>query len=111
MNAISPSLFKRSRTEGADSARALLWRLIWIYQGGCAAAVVITLVLVLLGLEMTGEQWLVLFSMLPVAVAIYNLPDVWLIRRHARPIVAALEAANDEAPAEHVLATGLVRAL
>ncbi|MFD1611946.1 adenylate/guanylate cyclase domain-containing protein [Sphingomonas tabacisoli] len=112
MNALNPGLFKRTREGAPDEARALLWRLIWIYQGGCAAAVVITLTLVLLGLEMTGYQWLVILLMLPIAVAIYNLADVWLLNRHAQPVLKALRALQrgGDAP-EPLLANGLVRAL
>lgn len=112
MNAPSPNLLKRVRGDGSDSARALLWRLIWIYQGGCAAAVVITLTLVLLGLEMTGYQWLVILMMLPIAVAIYNLVDVAVLVRHARPVTRAMKALDrgGDAP-EPLLANGLVRAL
>jgi adenylate cyclase len=112
MNALNPGRLKRVRGDGTDSARALLWRLIWIYQGGCAAAVVITLLLVLLGLEMTGYQWLVVLLMLPVAVAIYNIADVIVLRRHAIPVMNALATLDrgGDGP-EDVLAPGLVRAL
>jgi adenylate cyclase len=112
MNMIGPRLLQRARQAEGDSGRALLWRLIWIYQGGCAAAVVITLVLVLLGLELTGYQWLVILLMLPAAVAVYNLADVWLLHRHARPVMDGLRALDrgGDAP-EPLLATALVRAL
>lgn len=113
MNIQNPRLLKRPQSAVAgESARALLWRLIWIYQGGCAAAVVITLVLVLLGLELTGYQWMVILLMLPAAVAVYNLPDVYVLRRHARPVLEAMRALDrgGDAP-EPVLAQGLVRAL
>lgn len=113
MNVEMPGLRRGRATEATrDSARALLWRLIWIYQGGCAAAVVITLVLVLLGLELTGYQWAVILLMLPMAVAVYNLADVYVLHRHAKPVMAALQALDGvgDAP-EPVLANGLVRAL
>lgn len=112
MNMLVPLLTQRAQGKARDSGRALLWRLIWIYQGGCAAAVVITLILVLLGLELTGYQWLVILLMLPVAVAIYNLADVWLLHRHARPVMAGLRALDrgGDAP-EPLLATALVRAI
>ena len=110
MNAIAPRLLKRARSD-ADSARALLWRLIWIYQGGCAAAVVITLILVLLGLELTGYQWLVILLMTPIAVAIYNLVDVYVLRRHAGPVCEALRALDRGEAPERTVALGLVRAL
>ncbi|MBA2918460.1 GAF domain-containing protein [Sphingomonas sp. MAH-20] len=111
MNALSPRLFRRTRHGEGDDGRALLWRLIWIYQGGCAAAVVISMSLVFLGLEVTGYQWAILLSMLPIAVALYNLPDVWLLRRHAGPIVDAMRAQQAGAATEPLLANGLVRAL
>jgi adenylate cyclase len=112
MNMIGPRLLQRARQAEGDSGRALLWRLIWIYQGGCAAAVVITLVLVLLGLELTGYQWLVILLMLPAAVAVYNLADVWLLHRHARPVMDGLRALDRGGDAhEALLATALVRAL
>jgi adenylate cyclase len=112
VNMLAPRSMQRDRSGGGDTARALLWRLIWIYQGGCAAAVVITLVLVLLGLELTGYQWLVIMLMLPGAVAVYNLPDVWVLHRHARPVMDGLLALDrgGDAP-EPVLGTALVRAL
>jgi len=113
MNVQTSRLLRRSATAAdGDSARALLWRLIWIYQGGCAAAVVITLTLVLLGLELTGYQWMVILLMLPIAVAIYNLADVYVLHRHAKPVLAAMRALDrgGDAP-EPVLANGLVRAL
>ncbi|MFA7751940.1 hypothetical protein, partial [Klebsiella pneumoniae] len=113
MNVQAPGRLRRSATAAnGDSARSLLWRLIWIYQGGCAAAVVITLTLVLLGLEFTGYQWTVVLLMLPIAVAIYNLADVYVLRRHAKPVLEAMLALDrgGDAP-EPVLATGLVRAL
>jgi adenylate cyclase len=111
MNAPSPGLFRRVREHEGDEARRLLWQLIWIYQGGCAAAVVISMTLVFLGLEVTGYQWAILLSMLPIAVALYNLPDVWLLRRHAGAIVNAMRAQDAGAATEAVLAHGLVRAL
>ncbi len=113
MNIQNARLRRRTRVEGGgDTARALLWRLIWIYQGGCAAAVVITLTLVLLGLELTGYQWAVVLLLLPVAVAIYNLADVYVLHRHAVPVMAAARALDrgGDAP-EPVLAEGLVRSL
>ncbi|HEV2568953.1 adenylate/guanylate cyclase domain-containing protein [Sphingomonas sp.] len=113
MNIQNTRLRRRTHAQaGGDSARALLWRLIWIYQGGCAAAVVITLTLVLLGLELTGYQWLVILLMLPIAVAIYNLADVYVLRRHAVPVMNGLRSLDrgGDAP-EPVLAEGLVRAL
>ncbi len=94
-----------------ETGRALFWRLVWIYQGGCAAAAAITLLLVLVGLELTGRQWIILFALMPGAIAIYNLTDVALIARHCRPVGRALEAGQGRAASEATLAEGLVRAL
>jgi adenylate cyclase len=113
MNVQTPRTLRRSAVAAeGDSARALLWRLIWIYQGGCAAAVVIALTLVFLGLELSGYQWAVILLMLPVAVAIYNLADVYVLHRHAKPVLEAMRALDrgGDAP-EPILANGLVRAL
>ncbi len=112
MNMIAPRLRRAREAEDVDTGRALLWRLIWIYQGGCAAAVAIVMALVFLGLELTGRQWLVIILMLPVAVAIYNLADVWLLRRHAQPVITGLRALDRGGPVtEAALANALVRAL
>ncbi|MFZ5706455.1 MAG: adenylate/guanylate cyclase domain-containing protein [Pseudomonadota bacterium] len=94
------------------SARALFWRLVWLYQGGCAAAIVITLALVLFGLEFSLDQWLIMIAMMPIVVAIYNLSDVYLIVRHYRPIDAALKYLDQgRAPPRDVTAAAVVRAL
>ncbi|HYZ49047.1 MAG TPA: hypothetical protein VE567_09165, partial [Sphingomonas sp.] len=111
MNVVSAHRVKRARGDRADSARALLWQLIWIYQGGCAAAVAITFMLVLLGLELTGYQWLLILLMTPVAVAIYNLVDVYVLRRNVQPVCAALRALDADEVPERTVALGLVRAL
>ena len=75
-----------------DSGRALLWRMVVLYHQGSAAAVVITLTLVYLGLEFTPWQWATLFMAIPVGVGIYTSMDVLAIRMHVRPIRPALAA-------------------
>ncbi len=95
-----------------SSARALFWRLVWLYQGGCTTAIVITMALALFGLELDLRQWLILIGMTPVVVAIYNLSDVYLIVRHFRPIDRALRALDSGVPPpEPVIADAVVRAL
>src|SRR4051794_26390597 len=84
--------------QGPDTARALFWRLVWLYQGGCFTALSVTMLLVLLGLEFTFFQWCVLFVETPIVVAIYNLSDVYVIRRHCRPIAAALRILDSGEP-------------
>lgn len=101
-----------TRTASAPTARALFWRLVWLYQGGCTTAIVITMALVLFGLELDLRQWIILVCMTPVVVAIYNLSDVYLIVRHYRPIDRALRALDrGEKPPQPVVAEAVVRAL
>ncbi|MET0269942.1 MAG: hypothetical protein ABW173_05890, partial [Sphingomonas sp.] len=108
----APLALEKARPPRSGSGRALFWRLVWLYQGGCAAALVITLLLVLLGLELNPFQWGVLFGLMPPVVAIYNLSDVWLIGRHVKPVARALDDLDRDGTAdEDVLAQGLVRAL
>ena len=98
--------------EGRSTARALFWKLVWLYQGGCTAAVVITLTLVLFGLEFTWRQWLILFAMIPIIVSIYNATDVVLIIRHIRPLDRAMRILDrGEKPPSDVTAEAVVRAL
>ncbi len=94
------------------SARQLFWRLVWLYQGGCTAAIIIVMLLALFGLEMDGRQWVILIGMTPVVVAAYNLSDVYLIVRHYRPIGRALEMLDQGVkPPQPVVAEAIVRAL
>jgi adenylate cyclase len=76
--------------DARSSARALFWRLVWLYALGSAAAVAITFALVLLGLEFTLWQWLAFLGLVWVGVAFYTSLDVVLILRQMRPIAAAL---------------------
>ena len=95
-----------------DTARGLFWKLVWIYQGGCAAAIAVTMTLVLLGLEFSFRQWVIMMSLMPVAIAIYNSIDVWVIARQFRPIGRALRDLDERGGSpEPVIAAALVRAL
>jgi len=95
-----------------NSARALFWHLFWIYQGGCTVAIAVSMLLVLLGLELTAHQWMILLALTPVAVAIYNVSDVLLIGHQVRPIQKALRLLDaGGARSEEILAPALVRAL
>jgi len=104
-----------SREDGrapADSARALFRRMVLIYFQGSAAAVVIALVLVLLGLEFTPWQWATLFMAIPAGVGIYTSIDVYAIRAHLRPIARALRRLDrGEEASTDLLADALVQAL
>ncbi|WP_160299194.1 adenylate/guanylate cyclase domain-containing protein [Sphingomonas sp. SRS2] len=103
---------KDAPVNGRSSARALFWRLVWLYQGGCTTAIVITMALVLFGLELDLRQWVILCVLTPIVVAIYNLSDVYLIVRHFRPIDRALRALDSGVtPPQPVIAEAVVRAL
>lgn len=95
-----------------DSGRALFWRMVVLYHLASLAAVVVTMTLVFLGLEFTGWQWACMFIMLLPGVAFYTSLDVVAIRRHIRPIVAALAYVDRRAPMPAPVASdGLIRAL
>lgn len=94
------------------SGRALFWRMVVLYHLGSAAAVVVTMILVFLGLEFTGWQWACMFIMLGPGVAFYTSIDVVAIRRHIKPIVEALRPLDaGDVPEERVAVDGLIRAL
>lgn len=76
------------------------------------AAVVVVLTLVLLGLEFTGPQWMVMLTALPLSVGLYAVPDMFLIRRHYRPlgtVLAQLDAGQN--PSREETSRAIVRAL
>ena len=96
----------------APTARQLHRRLIWLYLQGSVAAVVVTFLLVFLGLELSGYQWLLLLAATPLAVPIYVVLDIYVINRHYRPLgreLAWLDAG--ETPAESDIARAIVCAL
>jgi adenylate cyclase len=112
MTAMSPLPVKKKAVPKHQSSRALFWRLVWLYQGGCAAAVVVTLLLVLLGLEFSLFQWIVLLIEVPFVVAIYNLTDVYVIIRHYKPLGRALEMLDrGEQPSHEIVSDAMITAL
>jgi adenylate cyclase len=95
-----------------DSGRALFWRMVVLYHQGSAAAVVITLILVYLGLEFTPWQWATLFMAIPLGIGLYTSVDVLAIRMHVRPIRPALRALDrGERPTSDEICDALVQAL
>ena len=96
----------------SDSAGTLLWRLIWLYVAGSVAAVVVTFALVLIGLEFTLRQWLLLFAIAAIVVPIYMAPDIFVIGRHYRPIGRFLRALGEgRSPTSRQASEAIVRAL
>lgn len=88
----------------AGTAGGTLRDLVWIYVKGSLAAVVVTLLLVLLGLELTLGQLAYLLVAMPFIVAIYVIGDIYIIARHYRPIGAVLArlARGDRPPSAEV---------
>ncbi len=113
MNALAPSVAtERPATRGANSGRALYWRLIWIYLLATNVAVAVTLLLGLLGLEFSGRQWLIFWSAVPFAVVFFTSIDLYAIRRHVAPLTPALSALDrGERPDDATLGAALVRGL
>ncbi len=109
---IPPDSDRRPGLLTGDSARKLYWRLVLLYTYGTLTAVVVTFSLVALGLELTWHQWTLFFIQVPFAVAIYTIPDIWLIDRHYKPLQLGLEALDrGESDDVEVLSNALVRAL
>ena len=95
-----------------DSGRAFFWRLIWIYLLASAVAVGVTIFLATLGLEFTLVQWLTFWGSVPFGVAVYLTADVWMIRRHLKPLTPVLTALDrGERVDDARLGAAIVRAL
>lgn len=97
---------------GFSTAKRLGWDLIGIYVLGSAAAVVVTLFLVLVGMEFTVDQWLALLMLLPLIVNFYIVPDLFLIVRQYRPIRVVLEQLESGSdPSSAAVSRALAQAL
>jgi len=66
-------------------------RLIMLYVWGSAVAVSTTFFLVLVGLELTGYQWALIAMIVPIVVPFFVFADIYIIKRHFRPVRAVLE--------------------
>ena len=73
------------------TAKGFLMYLVWTYVWGSLAAVAVMFVLVALGLEFTGQQWLDFLLIAFFVVPGYTLPDLYLIWRHVQPVTRVLE--------------------
>lgn len=94
------------------SSRRLLYHLIGFYLAGSGGAVVVTLFLVLVGLEFTLGQWVYLIISVLWVVPVYLLFDVYVIRRHYRPLGDTLKILDrGETPDNWSASRALVRAL
>ncbi|NQV80529.1 MAG: GAF domain-containing protein [Alphaproteobacteria bacterium] len=94
------------------SARRLLLHLIGFYLAGSGGAVVITLFLALVGLEFTLSQWIYLLLSVVWVVPVYLLLDVYVIRRHYRPLGETLTILDSgQSPDNWSASRAMVRAL
>jgi adenylate cyclase len=94
------------------TARRLLLHLIGFYLAGSGGAVVITLFLALVGLEFTLGQWIYLLLSVLWVVPLYLLVDVYVIRRHYRPLGDTLDILDrGQTPDNWSASRALVRAL
>jgi len=73
------------------TAKGFLMYLVWTYVWGSLAAVAVMFVLVALGLEFTGQQWLDFLLIAFFVVPGYTLPDLYLIWRYVQPVTCVLE--------------------
>ena len=94
------------------SAHAVYRRIVLLYIKSSCAAVAVMFTLAYLGLDFTAYQWLILFAVLPPAVAFYMVPDIYAIGRHFRPVGHALTRLDRDEPLTPAEASAtLVRAL
>jgi adenylate cyclase len=94
------------------SARHLLRRIVWLYIKASAAAVAVMFLLVLLGLDLNLQQWLIILLMTPLGVGFYVLPDILVIWRQLRPIGLTLSRLDrGERPSAAEVSNAIVHAL
>jgi adenylate cyclase len=96
----------------AVSARELYRRLVWLYVRASVAAVIVMFTLVLLGLDLSVEQWAYIIVATPIGVGIYVLPDIYVIGRQFRLIGDTLNRLDrGEVPGPAEISRTLVHAL
>jgi adenylate cyclase len=94
------------------TARQLHWRFIKLYVLGSCSAVSITLLLALIGLGFSADQWLYFaYITLPVVSAFVSI-DIYALNRHYRKLGSVLgELDAGRVPDNDTMAQGIVRAL
>ena len=94
------------------TARAVRKRLLKLYFLGSVTAVALVLGLAVLGLEFTGQEWVFILLACPFTVAVFVVPDFYLINSSFRPIRAALEDLDRGVqPGEEVASEATIAAL
>src|SRR5437764_8459969 len=85
------------------SARELYRRRVWLSVRASVAAVAVMFTLVLLGLDLTLEQWAYIIVATPIGTGLYVLPDIYVIGRQFRLIgdtLSRLDRGERPSPAE-----------
>ena len=98
-------LLSQGPAQPASSTRELYRRLVWLYVRASVAAVVVMFTLVLLGLDLSLEQWAYIIVATPIGVGMYVLPDIYVIGRQFRPIgetLSRLDRGDRPSPADGV---------
>jgi len=107
---ITPSVTDTTPTH--MTSRQLHRRLIRLYVIGSSAAVSITLLLGLIGLELTLDQWLYFLAVTPPIVITFVLVDIYALNRHYAPLGTVLSKLDKgTVPENDEISAGIVRAL
>ena len=95
-----------------NMAGRTFWRYVAIYMWSSAAAVTVTLFLVLVGAEFTLYQWIYTLTVSCFVIPGYTLPDIWVLNRHYKPIRAVLATIDGgRRPDPYDVSRAIVRAL
>lgn len=93
-------------------ARALYRGFIMLFIKGSIPAVLGTITLCFLGLQFSPQQWLKLTPQIPPFVALFIVPELWLIRRYYKPLGEVWDQLDrGMAPSHTAISQALVRAL
>ncbi|MDE0854239.1 MAG: GAF domain-containing protein [Nevskia sp.] len=93
-------------------ARALYRGFIVLFIKGSIPAVLGTITLCFLGLQFSPQQWLKLTPQIPPFVALFIVPELWLIRRYYKPLGEVWDQLDrGMAPSHAAISQALVRAL
>lgn len=93
-------------------ARALYRGFIMLFIKGSIPAVLGTITLCFLGLQFSPQQWLKLTPQIPPFVALFIVPELWLIRRYYKPLGEVWDQLDrGMTPSHAAISQALVRAL
>jgi hypothetical protein len=93
-------------------SRQLYRKLISLYFVGSIVAVAVCFFLFFLGLEFTARQWMFFLFSIPWGMALYVVPDIYLIHRNYQRLGRALTKLDrGETPPPDEVTSAIVRAL